>query len=304
METKLSIPNLGDFTDYREYLRLWFEWRKAVDPAYSYTVFSTKAGFCSRSFPRLVISGKRNLTPDGLRRFCVALELDRKDSEVFSALVNSNQASNFESRRHYWEEFLRKRKSSGRTLKVENLYAYLSEPMNPLLLVLLKQPHVSRTVGALAKMTDLSKANVEKGLSILSNLGLLKKDKDQNWHPTADSVCTSDDIPSVAIQNHHSRMLEKSKEALDQDVEEREFQSAMMALNPDDIKYLKKRIRSWVTEIDEKYSGPRPSAQKAYAININLVPVSTEFIRPDVSDDKSEACQKSGERKTSEEAQL
>jgi hypothetical protein len=76
-------------------------------------------------------------------------------------------------------------------------------------------------------------------------------------------------------------MLTEACERLELEPKEREFQSVIAALSTEEFLYLKKRLRDIADEIDAKFSGSRKNTERVYAVNLNLIPVTPEFIRQD-----------------------
>jgi hypothetical protein len=99
------------------------------------------------------------------------------------------------------------------------------------------------------------------------------------YRVTSDSFVTSDGIPNVAIQAFHRNMLTSAKEKLELEVGEREFQSVLVALSKEEFEYLKLRLRDIADEIDERFCGTRKNSERVYAFNLNLIPITPDFIR-------------------------
>ncbi|MBD3242678.1 MAG: TIGR02147 family protein [Chitinivibrionales bacterium] len=82
---------IGEYHDYREYLRDFYHFKKRTNPYYSYRLFSMKAGFKAPNLLKLVMDGKRNLTRQSVVKFAKALRLDELETERFRAMVLRNQ---------------------------------------------------------------------------------------------------------------------------------------------------------------------------------------------------------------------
>lgn len=72
-------------SDYREFLRSCFKFKKIINPSYSYAVFARQANV-AKSLPRDIIEGLKRLTDKNLQAFALALELDGLLSEYFTQL--------------------------------------------------------------------------------------------------------------------------------------------------------------------------------------------------------------------------
>ncbi|RYZ61649.1 MAG: TIGR02147 family protein, partial [Proteobacteria bacterium] len=68
-------PSIYGHTNYREYLAAFYKAKKESKRGYSYRQFSQQAGFTSPNFLKLVIEGKRNLSPQSIEQFLTALSL-------------------------------------------------------------------------------------------------------------------------------------------------------------------------------------------------------------------------------------
>ena len=69
------------------------------------------------------------------------------------------------------------------------------------------------------------------------------------------------DIPSKAIQLHHSQMMDRAQEALKTDsVLEREFQSNTFKMHPEKIDQAKKRLRDFFDEFIHEFHDDQADA--------------------------------------------
>ena len=93
---------LNAYLDYRQYLRDFYEEQKRRNPRYSHRLFALKAGLTSTGFFSEVLSGKRQLAPAAVLRFCKALKLTTQEQACFETLVAFNQAKTIEERNHHF----------------------------------------------------------------------------------------------------------------------------------------------------------------------------------------------------------
>src|SRR5262245_38701113 len=89
-------PRLNSFTDYRQYLREFYEFRRNQTRThlrpYSYATFAAAADIKSPNYLKLIIDGQRNLSTEMAKRFSRALGHSRDEMEEFVALVDYSQA--------------------------------------------------------------------------------------------------------------------------------------------------------------------------------------------------------------------
>jgi uncharacterized protein (TIGR02147 family) len=283
-----SKPSVFEYTDYRAYLKAFYEWSKRHSE-FSHAVFAKRAGLKSRSYLRLVLTGKRNLSPDAVTKFIEGLDLRPLEAEAFTALVYFTQSADFEARKKYWEEFLSLRPKDQKIHRVRDEYLYLARMAYPTLLILLRQPHVEHDPKALAHLTGMTQPQVEEGIETLINLGVVQRQGENRYFVADGGVATSDDIPNVAIDTFHKNMMKEAQNKTDLPKNQREYQSVMMPLNEEEFLYIRRRLRDLAHEIDQKFAGRRPQSNRVYALNLNLIPLTPEFIRASKEDSSQKA---------------
>ena len=89
----MSEPRVTDYTDFRAFLKDWFDYKKKTEYQYSHRRFAKRAASTDSSILLRVINGQRSLPPNRIPDFCRALGLEGADAECFELLVNYQQAS-------------------------------------------------------------------------------------------------------------------------------------------------------------------------------------------------------------------
>jgi uncharacterized protein (TIGR02147 family) len=280
-------PSIYDYTDYRLFLKSSYEYEKS-NGDFSYSVFAERAGFQSRSYLRTVITGKRNLTANAIAKIIFGFKLDLREGEAFRALVHFNQCQKFEEKHHYWELFLKQRPKKNNFLCADE-YHYLARMAYPIMLVILKQKNIVNDVNELSRLTNLSISEVEEGLKTLVKINALTKTEAGEYQTHDYVLRTKDDVANVAVQKFHANILEKAKQALDLPTSKREFQSLMLALSESEFAQLKQRLKDFMDDVEEHFSGSKEKSEKVYSVHLNLVPITPDFIR----NEKSNTSQKS-----------
>jgi uncharacterized protein (TIGR02147 family) len=271
--------SIYDFVDYRAYLKTWLEYKKE-NARFSYADFAEKSGFQSRSFLRLIITNKRNISDSSLEKFIYGLDLNNNEAQGFRFLVKANQASNTDDRMKYWNLFLDHKPKSIKTQKIRNCFSYLSNFINPILKVLLSQKATAKwSKEQLAQFLNVSTQTISEALTNLKGLGFVNQNPDGEHIVTENIITTWDDIPDVAIQSFHKHALKKAIDGLELSVLEREFQAIIVGLNSDALLHLRKRLRQVADEIDQLYGEFQHGVDKIYICNLNLVPVTSSIIQ-------------------------
>ena len=121
------------YTDYRAYLKDFYEFRKDSQRGYSYRAFSKAAGFSSPNILKLVMEGSRNISPEATLKFIKGLGLTGQMAEYFSTLVRMNQSKS-DADKEYYFKILKKLtpQSKRRDLDQDNL-TYMSHWLFPVI---------------------------------------------------------------------------------------------------------------------------------------------------------------------------
>ena len=89
-------PSLGAFTDYRAFLKEFYEFKRAQTRSsrrpYSYATFAAAADIRSPNYLKLIIDGARNLSPEMAKKFAKGMGLAKEETDEFCALVEYSQA--------------------------------------------------------------------------------------------------------------------------------------------------------------------------------------------------------------------
>jgi uncharacterized protein (TIGR02147 family) len=85
-------PVVFEYADYREYLKNYLAFRKSKAPAFTAQAFARTAKLGSYELFRLVLNGKRNLTPERAEKIAEVCFTAIQERRYFLTLVNYTQA--------------------------------------------------------------------------------------------------------------------------------------------------------------------------------------------------------------------
>lgn len=247
-----KILSVFGYTDYRKYLKDFYEFRKDGEKGYSYRTFSKAAGFNSPNILKLVIEGSRNIGSDAAMKFVKALGLKGQMAEYFVTLVRLNQTK-LDADKEYYFKILQKLTphSKRRELQAEGL-KYLSHWLHPVIREMVSLPDfrddpywISRRITGKANLTEITQA-----LQFLVKEGFIEKTETSEYTTKDNMVLTQDEIKSLAIRAYHRSMLEQAKEKLESlPLEEREFGALTFVLPESAISELKFKLKNFRREI-------------------------------------------------------
>ena len=262
--TESKLLSIYGYTDYRAYLRDFYDFRKDGQHGYSYRAFSKSAGFTSPNILKLVIDGERNISADAIQKFIKALGLKGAMAEYFTALVKMNQAKADTEKEEQFTVLQRLTpQAKRRDLNAEGL-KYVSNWLHPVIreMVALEDfrddPYwIARRIHGKASVTEIGQA-----LQFLMKEGFIEKTAGK-FVSKDNMVLSNDEVRSLAVRNYHRQMLDQAKEALENlPLEEREFGALTFVLPEkalEELKYkmklFRRELHTWAMQLTQDAGG-------------------------------------------------
>jgi uncharacterized protein (TIGR02147 family) len=285
-ESSPTPPRLGAHTDYRLYLREFYEYKRHQTRGdrrpYSYTNFAAAADIKSPNYLKLIIDGQRNLSIDMARKFGRALALNREDLEEFLVLVEFSQAVEpLERNRHLKvlaDLRVRQQLKTGE-IKTET-WEKVPSWVTWVLYALTDQRDVAFTQDELyALMRGKARPEeIRRSLDRLIASGELVRDADTGRvHKGRELMSGSETIPVALVRKLQSELIYLGLESLFQDQpQEREIGAQTMALTGDEFEKLKFELRQFRKRWTKDISVARKTQKgdRVFQLNIQLFPVT------------------------------
>ena len=268
VKTTEKSPRVFDYLDYREFLKDFYQHKKSLNPTFSLAVFSQKAGLVTRNYLKRVIDGERPLTSESIPKFCLGLGLGVKEKVYFEALVNFNQTKDNDSKKHYFSALTQATENvRGSAVEVvrDQFEVYKNWYILPVReLVLLKDfeedPHY-----IVKKMKNkISKKEAVDAIDVLLRVGLLVRDPETKNLRQANPIIVYDKgVVDMTIRDFHMQTLDRTKEAIHQDeFQSWDLRSLSIAISGSELKDIHKAIKSFIHELNLKYSKPIDEVNK------------------------------------------
>ena len=265
------------YTNFREYLKDFYEYHKNSTSYFSFRYFSKKAGFASPSWLKFIINGERNLTDDGIERFIGALGIDERESAYFRALVKFNQAKTESEKNIQFKELMGL--SAGPEFKFvdQAQYEFYSKWYYSAVRELVGIPGFKEDSQWIASRLKpaIEPSQARKALKLLKRLGFVKYDSN-NKLVVADPVITSgDEVNSLSARNFHRQMIGLAQESIERFPRElREISSLTMGISKTCFEHLKARLVEFEHEVMEIVSKSNDTSDRLYQLNFQFFPLS------------------------------
>ncbi len=273
------MKNLEHYSDYRQYLKDYYEDAKQKHSFFSHRYFCRKAGIKSASLYQEVMLGKRKLTDMTIPCFIKGLELNEKEGHFFHALVHFNQSKSAIEKTRYLEEIRNLLPRITEKKVPMSLYAYYSKWYHIALRELACAFNWKENYTLLASKVcpPISTKEAKESIRLLLDLGMLLRDKDGTYRQSSPLITTGSEVVSVAVRNVNHQLAQLGVEAINQfSPTVRDISSFTVGLSEDSYQQIKQEIIGFRERIKRIVTGQK-IVKKVYNVNIQLFPLSEEI---------------------------
>jgi uncharacterized protein (TIGR02147 family) len=258
-------------TDYRNTLNEFFLIKKEMNPDYSMRAFARDIGMASSNFSS-VMSYKQGLSLNTAEQIVKRLRIKGDEKSRF---IDSVLATDARSKKEKILARGRLKKFSVDENKKElqeDYFKLISDWYYFTIIELVSVEDFSSKHEWIADTLELNIETVDNAMARLLRLNLIQL-VDGDYKTTNVQMDTLNDIPSTSLKKYGMQILKKSSEALiEQDVAKREFQTLTIAINQDDIPFVKTKIREFKKYLDKELMArtKNSTADKVYCLAIQF----------------------------------
>lgn len=273
--TKSKEPDILQYTNYRVFLRDFYEYKKKTSSAFSLRFFAEKSGLSSHAHLKLAIDGKRNITKSTVVKLISGLNLDDKRAAYFESLVFFNQAKNDKEKQIYYAQLLKASPRSKLRSLEKAQFRIFREWYHSVILEMTSLKGFNAAPEWISKhvMGGVTPVQIAESLKILLDLGLLVKTA--NGFRQKDPLLTTDDeVQDVLVKFYHNQMLKLASTALSElPGDQRDFSAVTFAIKRKDFPSLKKHLQLMRKELLD-FSASNGEADDIVQVNIQLFPLT------------------------------
>jgi uncharacterized protein (TIGR02147 family) len=271
----VKATQIFEYTDYRSYLRDFFEEKKATNPSFSFATFARRAGLASRATAKLVLDGKRNLGLETVPKFCKGLGLAGRESRYFTALVQFAHARGaaekndlyrsilaFPERRRTWSlgEAQHRFYSNWFYAAIQEMVLMKGFPAEPAA----RPEWIHRRLGG-----RITVRQAERALTDLVALGMLRPEPSGGLAQANPHYESSDGKLDFVLQDFHRRMIEEALAAIDRPLEQRNLAGVTLAIRKADLPAALDAIREFRRKFNFDFSADR-DADEVWELNLQF----------------------------------
>jgi uncharacterized protein (TIGR02147 family) len=279
-------PVLGEYTDFRQYLKDTYDYRRATEGTglrpYSYSTFSAAADIKSPNYLKLIIEGRRNLSDDMIARFAKALRLNKQETEEFRALAHYGQAMEPLERNHYLKELadLRARRAFDSGEINEANWNKVPGWIGWVLYAMTEQADVKFDTQTLQRLFRAKSApdDIRESLQKLIDSGDLARNLETGEvYKARDLVESPQDLPVALIRKLQADLIYLAIESLFRDSpKDREFGAMTLAMTEEEFQHVRFELRQMRKRMQKDILVKRKATKgdRVYQMNIQLFPVT------------------------------
>lgn len=271
--------DIFQYTDYRQFLRDFYEAEKRRNPHFSHRYIAMKVGFTSSGFFAKIIQSKTNISPKLALRFADFMKLKKRESEYFELLVLFDQSKTQAEKQRRYEKILSYHRSE---VKIVDLYQYeyFKRWYYVAVRELLAFYPFDGNYRELSRMLEpaITPAQARKAVDLLEKLGLIRRNSKGWYEQTNAVISTGYDAKTVAIHNFQLATLDMAAESIDRfDRQERDISTLTMHFSRGMYESISEKLKNFRRELLELVKNDPDRADRVYQFNFQMYPLSKQY---------------------------
>ena len=267
--------DLFAYTDYRKYLRDYYEANRVVRKEFTHRYIAQAMGFKSTGTFAQILQGKTNMAPQTVARFIRFLGLKTQEADYFELLVLFGQAKGHAEKKGYFERIIAFPKSSLKQVD-STQYAFYEKWYYSVIREVLAFHPFRDDYRELARLLEppIATAEAQKAIKLLEELGLIRRNEAGVYAKTDPVITSGYDTRSLAVNQFIIETLDLAKVALDQlPREERSLSTLTLSLSDDGYAKVEEKVKNFRRELLE-LARNCPDPKRVIQVNFQIFPVT------------------------------
>lgn len=272
-----KLPSIYDYSDYREYLKDYYNYQKQKLKSFSMRSFASAAGLGSSGYLTMVMNGERNLSIKSIHKFITALKLAKRQATYFENLVLFNQTNKDKERDQYFERLCELKPQSPITELEENELEFLSNKLLVVIHQMVSLPDFTDNPEELAKRIypRVRPLEVKRALEKLFSLGFLEKAPNGQIIQKDPALKTSPEVDFFKVYSYHKTLLNDAKQSIvSVPAKLRDITAVTLPIDKDKLPELKKKIAEFREELMSWVDQSSPNPNDVYQLCFQLFPAT------------------------------
>jgi uncharacterized protein (TIGR02147 family) len=253
------MPDIYDYTDYRTFLKDWFEAAKQKQSFLSFRYLGRKTGVDAGYLVR-VLQGSKHLADTSLEEVANITGLSEQQKRYFFELVLFNKAKGEHEINDRYKRLLALRESNARVLDSRE-FRYFSKWFYPAVrLSLFNNDFLGDYQDLAQRITpEITVEEAQEAIRVLAELELIRESAPAQWEVSDNHLSTGDAWSSLAVREFQRTMLKMAADALHiHPKENREIATLSLAIPREEISTLqemmsdfRKQVAKWALSLND-----------------------------------------------------
>jgi uncharacterized protein (TIGR02147 family) len=270
------MDSIYRYSDYRIFLREWFESEKLHRSALSYRWLGGKLGVDGAALVR-VFRQERHLHEKHVPTLCQVLKLGKREAEYFGILVLFCKARSPQEVRTHFERLMALRDVGARELEAEQ-YEYYRRWQNSALRALLSFLPFEGDWEALGHRLEppLTAKETQSCIETMCHLGLLRRNEAGSFEPTDPVISSGDSWKTFAVRDFQLQTIElAARSLLRHPRERRDISTLTLSLPAERLEDLREMLREFRGRV-LKWTAAQEPHDGVWQLNLQLFPLTRE----------------------------
>ena len=279
MAEKQEHRKIFEYLDYREFLRDYYQSKKAANPAFSLRAFSDKIGFKAKDFISRVMQGDKNLSTQSIQKIVTGLKFGKREASFFEDLVWFNQAETMDEKNSWFQKMQNELKivrfTEGQHQLAFYQYQVYSHWRHLVVRSLIGMYGFHGDFTSLAKSVHptITIEEAQESVELLEKCNLVKKNEDGSYELVNKDITTGDRTSKIALRGFHQHCLALGAESIDRDPPTmRNISGLTLGISQAGYEKIVERMSAFRKEIAQ-IANEDKDADKVYQMQLLLFPI-------------------------------
>lgn len=276
----MKRPTVYYYLSYTEYLRDWLSFKKESQSNFSLRNWARELKL-TPAYISMILSRKRPLNPKLYRKFIGNLELNKKESEYFMALVDYQNETSPEKKEEQFKALSQYRLFQESHPRDLVLNKYLSHPLHVLVRELTEHSRFQPDPDWMANELWIApkKSEISKALKFLKEHGFLNTDEHGDIRPTDFQLDCSGEALRASMGSFHRVMYKIAADSVEKiDRQERNLLGHVACLSEQQFKEVRETLDEAISKIQKITSRNEPK-EHLYYVGMQVFPLTKKGIR-------------------------
>lgn len=275
-----QVPHLFQYTDYRAFLREWFEEAKKERESLSYRFIAGRIGI-DPGFLVRIFQGTKHLSETHLPALCKVIRLNKRETQYFERLVLFCKAKGDREIQERFLSLMELRESKVREISAKQ-YRYYQHWYIPAIRCLIAAKEFRGNFAELASILNpaITSQEAHDAVRVLEDLQMVQKNRHGVWETLDSHISAGDAWTDRAVREFQKQAFFLGIRGLETlPKEHREFSTLTFSIPREEFSSVQDLIRDFRTKM-ARWTLAQENADAVYHMNIQVFPMALPALEP------------------------